>query len=402
MSKINALPFIQSLATAAVLTADDITANMEREFVKMPEGYFAAEVLKCGQLTGVLSLGKRKLATYCATEQAIHLHPTVNYDEERDLLEEIRAQIISNSIFAQAVSEVEAMMSLNMFDTGVRSCGREFTVHSRNVISFMDVNEEIYEYLNEKFIGKRPPGVNITPFTKYLLTFLYMSVVGSDYIERDSVEEVKINLERILKKLPKQHFAFIVFGSGTQYWDLMMDDCIQRLSDQSFDMPDDRKQELNAYVDGVVNFLQTWFNCTVYAKEHPLAEELFVIMPIYGEKDKLEDYVEKMYAIGANREVEKGLLPTYALVEGLLRPDAVFGQKITEDGVTSDGEQYRKKIAFGDFLFDSPMVIHRLSGDNDIELTSTRMVFNKGCTNMRHIWKNATGGSKEPVPSLDI
>ena len=100
--------------------------------------------------------------------------------------------------------------------------------------------------------------------------------------------------------------------------------------------------------------------------------------------------------------------PTYTLVEGMLEPDLVFGHALTTSKQVplADGgvEVLQERPAYGDFLFDSPMVIHYLDPlSQTVVFKSNRMIFNQGCTNMNHIWRNASHGSiYDYVPPLNL
>lgn len=409
MSVINAYPLLSSFAQTSPLDQEEIMKAMEREFASVPLEDFPCPTIKCAQLSGVLTLNKRKLATYAATENQVYFSPQISYSDREERLADIRTQIIGMSIFRQAQAEVDAAISLDETNTSSRSCGRPYQGMSR-VITDTDkldwAPEGFIDQLSEIFIGKLPPAVELTPYIKTLMISVLMSVVGPDGLATKTATKESIEvLKSYIAKTTSRKFFYLVFGTTSQYWNLCMPDQVLNMSDYS----EEYQGQLGDLVANIVEFMSRWFYVSVIQHPEMTNNNLLVMMPNMEEHSvDLSTYVEKLYSMGSGKLDETGLKPTYALVEGLLEPDLVFGQSltITKQAPVVDGsvEVLQERPAYGDFLFDSPMVIHYLDPENQkLVFKSNRMVFNQGCTNMAHIWRNASNGTKyDQVPPLNI
>ena len=399
MSTINALPYIQAIAHASVLEQSVMMGNLEREFASVPYGEFPCDTYKCSQLSGVLTLGKRKLATYSVTENRVYFTPGISYSDREVKQADIRTQIIGLSIMRQAISEVNAFKDLDATSTGVRSCGRSFVGHARQSVDWSNVpgiSMFLVDELCKIAFGEIPAGVEVTPFMKQLVVSVYMNLLGANCVDKGTDEERIEIFKNISSKIQTKFLYFLTFGSDTQYWNFCMPHQASNMSSYS----PEYQEQINTHVSAIVEFLTKWNYVSVVQDPKVRNDTYFVQMPILeGVVSDLAKYVEDLYALGAGAE-KVALRATYALVEGLLEPDLAFGHT-TKHYVTDGEDSMEESIAYGDFLFDSPLIIHIVEpGEQNMVFKSNRMFFNNGCTNMGHIWKNASNGANEPVPSL--
>lgn len=406
MSSINAFPLIHSFAQTSPLSQEEIMKNLEREFASVPINEFPCPTMKCSQLSGTLSLGRRKLATYAATEHRMYFSPLTPFSDREEKLADIRTQMVGNSIMRQAVAELQAARDLNCSNESVKACGRPYLGTSRSVVNSKELewaDPRLITDLTELFIGELPPSVEIPPFLQTLFIGVYMSIVGIDDATKDKHDEKLEVLKRYLGSVNSKFFFYIVFGSGVQYWNLCMPHQVLHMEEYSKEYQD----QLGDLTVRIVEFLSKWFFVSVIQDPDLANDNILVLMPnMKDESIDLQNYIERMYAIGNNQTTEP-LKPVYTLVEGLLEPDSVFGHKLnitkTQELPGGDSELLEVRPAFGDFLFDSPMIIHYVDPmAQQTTYMSNRMVFNHGCTNMTHVWKNASHGSMKTVPPLSI
>lgn len=399
MNNINALPYIQAIAQTSTLDQSVMMSNLEREFALAPYGDFPCDTYKCSQLSGVLTLGKRKLATYSVTENRIYFSPEVEYADRDEKLADIRTQIIGASIMRQAIAEINAFKNLDATNTGVRSCGRAFVGHARQTVDFNNVrgiSPTLISELIKLYLGELPAGIEVTPFLKQIILSVYMNLLGADRLDKGTDEERIEIVKNIDANVPVKFLYYLVFGSEALYWNLCMP---HQASDMSSYSPEYQEQISN-HVTAIVTFLSKWNYVSVIQDPKLKNDAYFVQMPVIeGVVSDLGEYVENLYSY-ANGKTDISMKATYALVEGLLEPDLAFGHT-TKHYVTEGESTLEECISYGDFLFDAPLIIHIVDpGQQNLVFKSNRMFFNSGCSNMGHIWKNASNGSNEPMPSL--
>lgn len=257
MSYINALPYIQAIAQTSTLDQSVMMSNLEREFALAPYGDFPCDTYKCSQLSGVLTLGKRKLATYSVTENRIYFSPEVEYADRDEKLADIRTQIIGASIMRQAIAEINAFKNLDATNTGVRSCGRVFVGHARQTVDFNNVrgiSPTLISELIKLYLGELPAGIEVTPFLKQIILSVYMNLLGADRLDKGTDEERIEIVKNIDANVPVKFLYYLVFGSETLYWNLCMP---HQASDMSSYSPEYQEQISN-HVTAIVTFLSKW------------------------------------------------------------------------------------------------------------------------------------------------
>lgn len=410
MSILNAYPLLSSFAQTSPLDQETIMKSMEREFASVPLEDFPCPTLKCSQLSGVLTLKKRKLATYTATEHQVYFSPLISFSDREEKLADIRNQIIGMSIFRQAQSEIDAAFTLDETNTSSRSCGRPFQGMARTSTDTDQLKwapENMMDQLSAIFLGELPPEITLTPYLKTLMISIVMSIVGPNGVATKAATQESIDLavKSYVTKTVSRRFFYLVFGSATQYWNLCMPQ--QAMNMESYS--EEYQNKIGDVVGRIVDFLTRWFYVSVIQHPELANDNILVMMPNMTDNScDLATYVENLYDIGNGKNNLSCMKPTYTLVEGMLEPDLVFGHTLTTSKQVplADGgvEVLQERPAYGDFLFDSPMVIHYLDPlSQTVVFKSNRMIFNQGCTNMNHIWRNASHGSiYDYVPPLNL